>query len=94
MPCDSVLTQGYHILKGLDAMNLSKKWTRKWARRTVAGIVAGGLCLMTPLATQAEEKQEYTFDPVLITALRRETTELKTPASVHVECVIRLQKVK
>ena len=39
---------------------------------------------MTPLAARAEEKQEYTFDPVLITALRRESTELKTPASVQV----------
>ena len=31
-------------------MKLSKKWTREWARRTVAGFLAGGLCLMTPLA--------------------------------------------
>ena len=65
-------------------MKRSKKWTREWARRTMAGVVAGGLCLMTPLAARAEEKQEYTFDPVLITALRRESTELKTPASVQV----------
>ena len=65
-------------------MKLSKKWTREWTRRTVAGIVAGSLCLMTPLAAQAEEKQEYTFDPVLITAKRQESTDLKTAASVQV----------
>ena len=50
----------------------------------MAGFLAGGLCLMTPLAVQAEEKQEYTFDPVLITAKRQESTDLKTAASVQV----------
>ena len=65
-------------------MKLRKKWTQEWARRTVAGFLAGGLCLMTPLAARAEEKQEYTFDPILITAKRQESTDLKTAASVQV----------
>ena len=49
-------------------MKLSKKWTRNWARRTVAGVLAGSLCIGTPGLATMEEKQEYTFDPVLVTA--------------------------
>ncbi|HWR29242.1 MAG TPA: TonB-dependent receptor, partial [Negativicutes bacterium] len=70
--------------KGLCGVKLSKKWTRSWARRTVVGLVAGSLCMGTPGLAMAEEKQEYTFDPVLVTAMRRESTDLKTPASVQV----------
>ncbi len=40
--------------------------------------------MLTPGLAMAEEQQEYNFDPVLITALRRESTDLKTPAAVDV----------
>ena len=63
---------------------MSKKWIRNWARRTVAGLVAGSLCMLTPGLALAEEKQEYNFDPILITAKRQESTDLKTAASVEV----------
>ena len=65
-------------------MKLSKKWTRNWARRTVAGVLAGSLCIGTPGLATMEEKQEYTFDPVLVTAMRRESKDLTTPAAVEV----------
>lgn len=65
-------------------MKLSKKWARSWSRKTVAGLVAGSLCMLTPGLALAEEKQEYNFDPILITAKRQESTDLKTAASVQV----------
>ena len=65
-------------------MKLSKKCARSWARRTLAGLVAGALCMGMPTTALAEETREYNFDPVLVTALRRESTDLKTPASVQV----------
>ncbi len=39
---------------------------------------------MTSGLAMAEENQEYSFDPVLVTALRRESKELTTPAAVEV----------
>jgi iron complex outermembrane receptor protein len=65
-------------------MKLSKKWVRNWARRTVAGMVAGSLCMISPGLAKMEEKQEYNFDPILVTAKRQESTDLKTAASVQV----------
>jgi iron complex outermembrane receptor protein len=48
--------------------------------------MVGGMCLLMPTAVMAEEKQaqEYSFDPVLVTAKRQESTDLKTAASVQV----------
>ena len=65
-------------------MKLSKKWARVWSRRTLAGILAGSLCIGLPGLAKMEEKQEYNFDPVLVTAMRRESKDLKTAASVQV----------
>lgn len=65
-------------------MKLSKKWLRNWSRKTLAGMVAGSLCMLTPGLAMMEEKQEYTFDPILVTALRRESKDLTTPAAVEV----------
>lgn len=38
--------------------------------------------LMSSAAAFAEELQEYTLDPMVITAQRMETKDLKTPAAV------------
>ena len=65
-------------------MKLSKKWMRNWARRALAGVLAGSLCMGMPGLVRAEEKQEYNFDPILVTAKRSESTDLKTAASVQV----------
>lgn len=65
-------------------MKLSKKWARVWSRRTLAGILAGSLCIVLPGLAKMEEKQEYNFDPVLVTAKRTESTDLKTAAAVQV----------
>lgn len=40
--------------------------------------------LMSSAAAFAEELQEYTLDPMVITAQRMETKDLKTPAAVEV----------
>lgn len=65
-------------------MKMSKKWTRHWARRALAGVLAGSLCIGMPGLAKMEEKQEYNFDPVLVTAMRRESKDLTTPAAVEV----------
>ena len=39
-------------------MKLSKKWARVWSRRTLAGILAGSLCIGLPGLAKMEEKQE------------------------------------
>ena len=65
-------------------MKQSKKMIRHWTRRAMAGLVVGSLCFATPGLVQAEEKQEFTFDPVQVTALRRESKDLATPAAVEV----------
>ena len=57
---------------------------RRWARRAVAGLVAGSLCVLAPGLARSEEQAEYNFDPVLVTAKRQESSDLKTAASVQV----------
>ena len=65
-------------------MRQGRKMIRRWARRALAGLVAGSLCLINPGMVRAVETQEFNFDPVLVTALRRESKELTTPAAVEV----------
>ena len=60
---------------------------RRWARRAMVGLVAGSLCIapgLAQMAAGAETNQEYSFDPVLVTAMRRESKDLTTPAAVEV----------
>ena len=65
-------------------MKQSKKMIRSLIGRILAGLVAGSLCLINPGMVRAVETQEFNFDSVLVTALRRESKELTTPAAVEV----------
>lgn len=49
--------------------------------------------LMSSAAAFAEELQEYTLDPMVITAQRMESKDLKTPAAVEVVTKEKLKTV-
>lgn len=52
-------------------------------KKIIASAIAAA-CLVGPVSAGAEALTEYSFDPVVITALRSQTKDLNTPAYVHV----------
>ncbi len=53
-------------------------------RKKIIAAAAAVVCLVGPVSAGAEAQPEYSFDPVVITALRSQTKDLNTPAYVHV----------
>lgn len=56
----------------------------KKLRRAICAAVAVSLGWSVANTTFAQEQAEYNFDPVIVTALREESPDLKTPAYVNV----------
>ncbi len=53
-------------------------------RQAICSALAIGLGMSLAGPALAEERTEYKFDPVIVTAMREESTDLKTPAYVNV----------
>ncbi|HMM22750.1 MAG TPA: TonB-dependent receptor [Selenomonadales bacterium] len=56
----------------------------KKLRRAVSSALAFGLSWSIAGTSWAEEQTEFTFDPITVTAMRKQSTDLKTPAYVNV----------
>ena len=57
---------------------------RKKLRQAVCSALAIGLGMSLAGPALAQEKTEYNLDPVIVTAMREQSTDLKTPAYVNV----------